>query len=89
MREHALKKPLTDNQIEHLEEHVPYELLMLRFTLGKLRTEKHPLAWNAMLESFAVHARNLYSFLANKGDHQEDHNACEFLRITRCPMQVT
>jgi len=49
MREHALKKPLTDNQIEHLEEHVPYELLMLRFTLGKLRTEKHPLAWNAIL----------------------------------------
>jgi hypothetical protein len=73
-----LQKPLTTSQLEHLEEHIPYEVLMLRFTLGKLRTEKDPLAWNAMLESFAVHARNLYWFLTNKRNHQEDHVACEF-----------
>jgi hypothetical protein len=78
MTEMRLKKLLTASQLEHLEEHIPYELLMLRFTLAKLKTEKHPLAWNAMLESFAVHARNLYWFLINKRNHQEDHIASQF-----------
>jgi len=80
-----VKKALTASQLEHLEEHIPYELLMLRFTLGKLRTEKHPLAWNGMLESFAVHARNLYWFLINKRNHAEDHIAREFAETYTVP----
>jgi hypothetical protein len=84
-----VKKALTASQLEHLEEHIPYELLMLRFTLGKLRTEKHPLAWNGMLESFAVHARNLYCFLINKRNHAEDHIARDLRKLIQCPMQVT
>jgi hypothetical protein len=77
-QEIVLERRLTVSQLEHLEEHIPYELLMLRFTLGRLKGEKHPLAWNAMLESFAVHARNLYWFLINKRNHQEDHVASDF-----------
>jgi hypothetical protein len=80
-----VKKALTASQLEHLEEHIPYELLMLRFTLGKLRTEKHPLAWNGMLESFAVHARNLYWFLINKRNDAEDHIAREFAETYTVP----
>jgi len=76
----TLKRPhLTPSQLEHLEEHIPYELLMLRFTLGRLVTEAHPLAWNAMLEAFAVHARNLYWFLRNDRKHQENYIASDFV----------
>jgi hypothetical protein len=80
-----LQNLLTTSQLEHLEEHIPSELLMLRFTLGKLQNEKHPLAWNAMLESFAVHARNLYWFLVNKRNHQEDYSACDFAKNYTVP----
>lgn len=52
---------------EHLEDHLPYELLMLRYTHGRMQTEQHPLVYNTMYESFCVHSRNLWDFLNNEG----------------------
>ena len=73
-----VKKALAASQLEHLEEHIPYELLMLRFTLGKLRTEKHPLAWNGMLRIIRRPRKKSHWFLINKRNHAEDHIAREF-----------
>src|SRR5271169_3273197 len=54
-----------DQKIEHLTEHLPYELLMLRHTRERMSSPRYPLDWNAHYESFAVHARNLFDFLMN------------------------
>lgn len=51
-----------------LREHLPYELLMLRYTLKKLAMPQNILDWNAYFESFATHGRNLYCFLTNDKD---------------------
>src|SRR5690348_6320725 len=51
---------------DYLDEHIPYMLKMLRYTDGQMLQEQHYLSWNAHFESFAVHARNLVNFLANK-----------------------
>jgi hypothetical protein len=52
----------------YLQEHLCYELLMMRHTFEELTTPKNSyLDWNAYFESFAVHARNLYDFLTNDG----------------------
>jgi hypothetical protein len=73
---------LTKEQVECLEEHLPYEVLMLRYTFGKLATPD-PMIWNAMSESFAVHARSLYHFLTNRTDHLDrDHIAKHFADYT-------
>ena len=53
---------------EYLQEHLSYELLMLRHTLTEITKPHRILDWNAFLESFAVHARNLYDFLTNSDD---------------------
>ena len=50
-----------------LEDHGPYELGMLRYALAGCQTTfDDQLKWNVHFESFVVHARNLYSFLANE-----------------------
>ena len=58
--------PSQEKSIEHLEDHLPYELLMLRHTYERMNTPRYPLDWNAHYESFAVHARNLFDFLTNR-----------------------
>jgi hypothetical protein len=59
----------TKEQIhDYLDEHLPYMLKMLRYTHAQLHQPQHYLMWNAHFESFAVHARNLVNFLANKDD---------------------
>ena len=55
----------TQQKIEALERHLPYEMLMLRHTYGRIERETNHLNWNMALESFAVHARILKSFLTN------------------------
>ena len=57
-----------DTKIDYLEEHLPYELLMLRHTHSTLLQTQDVLNWNAFFECFVVHARNLYNFLRNKSD---------------------
>jgi hypothetical protein len=56
---------MTASQRDYLQEHIPYMLKMLRYTHGQMRQDQHYLSWNAHFESFAIHARNLTSFLTN------------------------
>jgi hypothetical protein len=55
-------------KIRHLEEHLPYELLMLRYTHQQLFAPQHQLDFNCYLECFVIHARILYNFLTNEQD---------------------
>lgn len=49
----------------YLDEHLPYERMMLDYTFGKITTQQSQCDWNAYYESFVIHARNLYNFLTN------------------------
>ena len=60
-----------------VEEHLAYELLMLRYVHPKLAGPQTQMDWNALLVAFAVYARNLYYFLTN-GDTQ-NLKACDFV----------
>ena len=59
---------------EFLNEHVRYELVQIRHCLNRLReieggkwsSEPQQLDWNAFIESFGTHARNLAAFLTNE-----------------------
>ena len=62
---------------EMLEDHLPYELMMLKFTFAKMSEAREQLDYNAYYEAFVVHARNLYWFLTN--DDKSNAHACEFV----------
>jgi hypothetical protein len=64
-------------QIEHLGDHLPYEVLMLRHTYDRMNDPRYPLDWNAYYEAFAVHARVLFDFLVNEPDSR-NFKASEF-----------
>jgi hypothetical protein len=53
--------------VDYFNEHVLYELLMLRYSKQCLEKGGTQLHWNAMFSAFNVSARNLYDFLNNKG----------------------
>ena len=51
--------------IDYLNEHVLYELLMLRYSKKRLEScTTDRLLWNAMFAAFNVSARNIYEFLS-------------------------
>ena len=56
--------------LDYFNEHVLYELLMLRYAKGRLRSQTQIL-WNSMFATFNISARNLYEFLNNKGGNNE------------------
>lgn len=56
--------------IAYFNEHILYELLMLRYSKKRLNSETQIL-WNAMFAAFNVSARNLYDFLNNNGGNNE------------------
>jgi len=59
---------MTESELtEYFNEHVLYELLMLRFSKQSLEKGGAQLYWNAMFSAFNVSARNLYDFLNNRG----------------------
>jgi hypothetical protein len=62
---------------EYLNKSLKYELLMLRYTLPKIKAPPCQMELNAYFESFVVHARNLYQFLTNEG-RGNDAGAREF-----------
>jgi hypothetical protein len=64
-------------KIDHLGDHLAYEVLMLCYTREQVNKDLYPLDWNALYESFAVHARSLMDFLSNANDHR-NFNACTF-----------
>jgi hypothetical protein len=51
--------------VGYLEEHLPYELGMLDHTLRCLHTTTDQADFNAFLESYCQHARNLKGFITN------------------------
>jgi hypothetical protein len=57
--------PRQQTLLEYLNEHVHYELLMLRYSLLRMAAPNDQLDFNANFVSFGVHARNLYKFLRN------------------------
>jgi hypothetical protein len=57
---------------------------MLRHTHRQLSRERSQLNWNAFLESFAIHARNLMDFLTNGGDSRS-RKASDFESAYRPP----
>ncbi len=69
----------TQQEIDFLEEHYPYEVDMLRYTLDTLLTTEwnDPLTdserrqVNALIESYATHARNLIDFLWSHSSDKE------------------
>jgi hypothetical protein len=67
-----------------LNEHLPYELMMARYSIGQLRQlSTFWLDWNAFLSSFAVSACNLAAFLTNgekKGNNFQAHDFIEGFR---------
>lgn len=48
----------------YYNEHVLYEILMLRYAHSRLKTNDQ-MIWNAMFATFNVSARNIYNFLTN------------------------
>ncbi len=51
---------------DFLRDHLIYEKAMLDFTFGELSKPHDQPMWNALFESFAVHARLLYNFLRSQ-----------------------
>jgi len=66
-----------NQKTEHLGDHLPYEVLMLRHSYERTLEVRYALDWNAFHEAFAVHARNLFDFLMNKGG-SNNFNARDF-----------
>jgi len=62
---------------DFLAEHLLYELLMLRFAHAQILKPQGQLTWNALYESFAVHARILFDFLTNDA-HSENMQASDY-----------
>jgi hypothetical protein len=60
-----------DELIAYFNEHVLYELLMLRYSRNLLRAHPLQLVWNVNFAAFNVSARNLYDYLNNKGGKNE------------------
>ena len=63
---------------DFLAEHLLYQLLMLRHTHEQIVKPQGQLTWNAMYESFAVHARNLFVFLKNS-DNNKNMRASDYI----------
>lgn len=55
-------------KIKYLNEHLHYEVVMMRWAFGKIPSVPPSLLQNTFIECFAVHARGLYDFLTNKAD---------------------
>jgi hypothetical protein len=68
-------------KVEHLGDHLPYELLILRHAHKRTPEDRYQLDWNAYYESFALHARNLFVFLTN-GKGSTNFVAEDFVAFT-------
>jgi len=66
--------------IDIIDEHLPYEIDMLRNAYSALAATPPPtgVCKNALIESFCVHARSLIHFLANKPTRKDDATASDF-----------
>jgi hypothetical protein len=65
------KKPAPHLKEEFFNEHLPYEITMLRATYDLARANRPASEHNAMVDSFLLHARNLIEFF-------KDRPGCDF-----------
>lgn len=65
-------------KVEIMNEHLPYELIMLRGTFDQLVT--HTVETNALIESFCIHARQLLDFFEDKEGRTTDARASDFTK---------
>lgn len=78
-------KDSDDGRLAYLKEHVAYERRMLGYTFGMLSSTAPGDAWNAIYESFGIHARNLYDFLRNGGKPQTTFRADDYVPSRKMP----
>lgn len=73
-----MARKITDDEVgAYLRDHLPYEVLMTRYTSNKLPTISDQLEWNICCECFFLHARLLYKFLTNDSGNG-NVKACDF-----------
>lgn len=72
------KKPETE-KLRKASEHVAYEMEMFIYCLDKLKTTHNQLTMNLLLDSFAVHSRNLFWFFYTKDRKQDDILCSDFI----------
>ncbi len=83
---------VSTEKLAYLEEQLSYELVMLNYTFMRLMTSasstpEEQLDFNAFLESFAVHARNLVEFLSNEAQ-QGGRRAWDYIPTFEAPNQA-
>ena len=66
-----MAKPNARERDEFFDEHLPYEISMLRFTFLELQQPVAGPLGNVLIEAFCLHARNLIEFFKNK-------DSCDF-----------
>ncbi len=74
-----------DEALAYLTEHLAYERQMLGYTFARLHDTEPGLAWNAVYESFSIHARNIYDFLRHEGGNKTNFRADQFVVGHRKP----
>jgi hypothetical protein len=79
-------------KIAYLEERISYELVMLNYSFMRVLTSRpsvseKQLDFNAYLESFGVHARNLVDFLSEKS-RSDCCNASDYVANFEAPDQA-
>jgi hypothetical protein len=76
---------------DHLEEHLPYEVSMMQHTYLQMRKTTDNADWNAFMEAFCLHARNLKTFVTNdRGKGSNSVIASDFNVFSRkVPPQLT
>ena len=67
-----------------LDEHLPYELSMLRYSFRRMQAAAEPFDYNAHYECFVVKARLFWLFLANK-EEKGNVQASDFELAFRAP----
>ncbi len=69
-----------DQLVAYIRKHLAYEIEMFRYTYVGLQNQKDQLLFNALYESFCVHARNLMDFFFNQAsDKERNYIAADFL----------
>ena len=78
-------------KIAYLEEHISYDVLVLNYAFRRVLTSppsrQNELDFNAYLESFGVHARNLVAFLSEQSPG-DNRNASDYVPDFQAPDQV-
>jgi hypothetical protein len=75
----SMKPKTPENLLDYLDDHLRYERQMLGFTFELVYSLPTGLLWNAIFESFAIHARNLYDFFRHEGNAATSYRAVDYV----------